>query len=153
MQGRGCIFAYSAWTWFLHIWNSVAEMHNMQNVHGRYHFSLLAHSVDKSQKENVIKRRQLYWYHHGVPNKKRKGQKDNITKILLARTSNQMPPSDRICSPVISCDPSGHLNPLPWHFSLCMVLSQTNVSGNCHFFLKGFLHQNFQVYTGTECFW
>ena len=23
MQGRGCIFAYSAWTWFLHIWKSL----------------------------------------------------------------------------------------------------------------------------------
>ena len=37
------------------IFSSVAEMHNMQNVHGRYHFSLFAQSVDKSQKENVIK--------------------------------------------------------------------------------------------------
>ena len=60
--------------------SSVAEMHNMQNVHGRYHFSLLAQSVDKSQKENVIKRRQLYWYHHGVPNKKEKGKKIILRK-------------------------------------------------------------------------
>ena len=39
----------------MEIFSSVAEMHNMKNVHGRYHFSLFAQSVDKSQKENVIK--------------------------------------------------------------------------------------------------
>ena len=124
------------------IFSSVAEMHNMQNVHGRYHFSLFAQSVDKSQKENVIKDVSCSSTTM-LSQIKIERAKNNIKKILLARTSKQMPPSDRICSPVIPCDASGHLNPLPWHFSPCMKLSQTNVSGNYHFFPKGFFHPNF----------